>query len=237
MVIVPQKKLMESYYLESFFKKVHWNATIIRYGNDRGCEPDFIVDIDGCGVGIEVTELFKSTGRKGSENKAHEKQNQKYLSSLATYYYDMGGFPIRLQLHVVDNISRYNVSDIVIKLKNSVSNLQDWGIAEIQLEDGIVANIRRLPESALKYTRWNIVSDHVGYSYPITLEMLQRTIAPKYDKVVNYKLAAKRIILVVYADRTWNSGLVNIQGKMEIPTNGFDSIYLYFHPECTIKIS
>lgn len=188
------KKDIERFYLEEFIRAFNWNASIISAGNDSGKEPDFFVDLAGEKVGVEITQLFKKKNRKGNPEKAVEKHNESFLSHLADTYYGQSSIPINISLLSRNALQFDSIPGLAVKLAIESERLIDKQKMRIEFDNSAIAHIQRLPESFRKYRRWTFVNDHVGFSKPINIAILNEAIVPKYQKIINYKAAVNKVL-------------------------------------------
>jgi hypothetical protein len=232
------KKEIERFYLNSFFEKMGILARIVRDGDDSGNEPDFFVELEGDEIGVEVTQLFKSIERKGSPDKAKEAQHRYSLLRLADEYYQISDIPINIQ-RLGNNIMFEGSShrDVAQRLLEVAGQLGEWEVSQLMVGAGDKLRVHRLPDSLIGYKCWEWVLGHVGFSKPINKKVLEAAVNPKYEKLEGYRRSAERIILLVYADGTWNSGMVHLdECPPTIELRGFETIYLYMHPERAVQV-
>lgn len=213
------------------------SAHIVRDGNDSD-EPDFFVKLDGNEVGFELTQLFKSISGNGSADKECEMYHHKFLSRLADTYYQMSDIPIQLQFNgTISKCTEDNLHDLAQRISEATKQLDEWGDSEIELEGGDSFHIHRLSNSLKGYRRWTWVNGHIGWPCTINQALLQAKIKPKHDRLERYKRSVDRVRLLVFSDRTWNSGMLLLDNPLPtVELRGFEKIYLYLHPEQAFQI-
>lgn len=234
-----KKKKRERFYLDKFLECIGWNPSNIYDGNDSGQEPDFLIDLNGVKIGVEVTQLFKQHGENGSQDKALEIKHQKFLSDLADSYYKINGTPIHLRIldkiGVIDSNIMDTVTDLAQELFDITKKMEEKERVEEKLSVGLRVDVLRLTNESKykKYRRWQWIGDHVGFSRQITVKMLEDRVDSKRKKTDKYKSVVERVILLVYADTRYKSGFVHPEDQMTLIVNngGFEAIYLFLYPK------
>jgi len=168
-----------------------------------------------------------------------EIRNHNGLLRLADAYYQISDIPIDVQRIGKNGIfGGGNLDGVAQDLAKVVGQLGEWEASQIAIDTDDKLQVRRLPSSRKGYRRWEWVSGHVGFSKPIDEQMLKAAVNPKYDKLKGYRRSVKRVMLLVYADRTWNSGMVHRDNRpLTVGVRGFEEIYLYLHPEWAVRLS
>lgn len=232
-----QKKVIERFYLDSFFEKMGLLAHIVRDGDDSGNEPDFFVKINGDEIGIEITQLFKSIGRKGSTDKRTEAQHRSCLLHVAKEYYLISDIPINVHMQSSGLFKGYDCRGVARRLSEVAGQIDEWEVSKFMVDAVNKLRVRRLPASLNGYMRWTWAQDHMGFSKVISKELIEASVNPKYKKLKAYRRSTERIILLVYADTTLNSGMVHLdECPPKIELKGFESIYLYIYPERAVRV-
>jgi len=105
-------KELERMFLDGWLKD-HPELTFVR-NSER---PDFIVQDDVGELGVEVRQVFRDKGRKGSPKRIKESSRGKFLRKLASAYYTAGGRPISLSSLMSIVPSNEAIDRIVAKLR------------------------------------------------------------------------------------------------------------------------
>jgi hypothetical protein len=236
--MIPQKerkKAAERFQLESFIRASRLPWVIERAGNDLG-EPDFLILDNGKRVGVEITQLFAD--KKGttapSSLKKNESLNLRKLNELANLYYSVQTIPIRVQFV---GAGFADLSAVAGRLSELASGLVEMKSQRFEFGGGLIAHVLRLPISMSDYRRWDIVSDHIGWSVRIDAAMLEGAIAPKRERLKDYKRSVEEVVLLLYADRLFASGMITDVDALEADIGGFAAVYLFAFPDEAKQIS
>jgi hypothetical protein len=229
------KKARERFYLESFLDEANLNAAIESEGSDNGTEPDFFLNLNGERVGIELTELFSDGDRqneRGSASKIGEMRRLRTLARLKGEYDKKCGVPINVQ--IVSHVPK-DEATLLGGLIQSAPMLADWGQARLIGETP--AYIRRLPLSICEKAAWSFIGDSVGFFRNISVSLLEARIAPKRKKLPLYRNSVDRVHLLLYANRTLQSGRIHTMGEIpSVDIGGFEAVYVYLCPGIVEKI-
>ena len=170
-----------------------------------------------------------------SNDKTSESRHKKFLKILSEEYYKIGGCPIMLKL-LFRNPNEFGINNCIATfaclIKEKAYALSQNDTVEFQLDEEIKARIVRLSDNDKfkKYESWKIVKDSVGFLKRMDAEMLKNSLSPKYEKLKKYKETVERVIVLLYADRTKNSGFMHLEGQLpKVKLGGFEAIYLYLH--------
>jgi hypothetical protein len=99
------------------------------------------------------------------------------------------------------------------------------------LSDDTRACIRRLPLVVREKAAWRFIGDSVGFSRNISAGLLESRIAPKREKLQMYKTSVDRVQLLLYANRTLQSGRMHFTGQIpSVDIGGFEAAYVYLCP-------
>lgn len=229
-----RKKSIERFQLESFIRASRLPWIIDREGNDLG-EPDFFVLNKGKHIGVEITQLFadKKGTTTASSLKRNESLNSKRLEKLIDLYYSMQTIPIRAQFV---GSSFADLPAIAGRLSDLANGLTEMKIERFEFGGGMIVHLRRLPMTMSGYRQWDIVSDHVGWSARVDAAMLEAAIAPKRERLEAYRQSVDRVVLLLYADRRFGSGMITDIDALQADCGGFEAIYLYAFPDQTNQI-
>lgn len=224
-----RKKAAERFQLESFIRASGFPWVIDRAGDDSG-EPDFFIFSDGRRIGIEITQLFadKKEVTAGSSLKRNESLNLRQLEKLIDMYYSMQTIPIRVQFV---GSSFGDLPAIAGRLSELASGLAEMKSERFEFGGGMIAHLLRLPPSMSGSRRWDIVSDHIGWSVRVSAAMLEGAIAPKRERLKNYRQSEEQVILLLYSDRLFASGMITDIDALEADVDGFAAVYLYAFPD------
>jgi hypothetical protein len=195
--------------------------------------PDLIINDSSFRFGLEVRELYKDEGAKGSAKKAKEKYNKRQVSNLAQVYYENSLVPIKVDL--LGNIDHQ--TEILRVLTNEIDQLCESDQLRLEPYDGCVIYIRKLPEQFQKYSRWNYVSDHVGWVDTLDKSLLERTILKKADNLSKYRAHVPDVRLLIVSNRIYNSGKAQLMNTIKCDAKGFNAVYYLSYPEGAWQLS
>lgn len=224
-----RKKAAERFQLESFIRASGLPWVIDRPGDDLG-EPDFFVLSEGKRVGVEITQLFadKKESTAGSALKRNESLNLRQLEKLIDMYYSMQTIPIHVQFV---GSSFGDLPAIAGRLSELACGLAEMKSERFEFGGGLIVHLRRLPPSMSGYRRWNIVADHVGWSVRVNAAILEGAIAPKRERLKSYRQSVDQVILLLYADRLFASGMITDIEGLEADISGFTTVYIFAFPD------
>jgi len=219
------KKRHERFLLDRFLELQRISPTCIQPLDP----PDFLIDLEGRKVGIEVTELFirsnKSEAHPQPEGEpllqAVESITNLIVSKAREIYFDAGNPPVLSKIWFSDRITLDKkkgdqIAELIAHQIQSMSlqNSQEvaWRSSEDENEERSlsesVAIIRtyRVPE--LRFARWTVVRP--GLVATLTPKHLQEVIDKKAKKINGYKKKAEEIWLLIFADRTLPSQMFSV---------------------------
>lgn len=189
--------------------------------------PDFIVTSAGHRFGLEVTGCHVGLKtRKGSLERAKESANHAWLTAIRRRY-EAGG---RAGLHVryrgeVSAKAAEELLQRLIKARFETRCPSD-PLDRLKLTKG-TAYVHRAPNAY-----WMMLKDRVGY-VSRDGSFLQREIDLKAKKLPKYREACDDIRLLVVADRTHNSGKLQLEDGFRPDLRGFDAVYFFSYP-CSV---
>jgi hypothetical protein len=214
-----RKKRHERFLLDRFFEHQGIVPTCV----DPGESPDFLIDLDGRTVGVEVTELFirsdKSEMRPKPEGgpllQAAESVADLIVSKAWEIYFDADNPPVLSTIWFSDRVAldKKNgdrIAELIARQIQSMS-LQNshaaaWRSSEDENDEhplsGSVDIIHtsRVPE---RLALWTVARP--GLVANLTPKRLQEEIDKKASKITAYKNRAAEIWLLIVVDRTRSS--------------------------------
>ena len=228
---VEKKKQRERFLLDQFLK--HQKITPKRIV--PGESPDFLIDLEGRAVGIEMTELFIRRNRseahpeplKESLLKKIESNADRIISKAREIYFSAGNPPVLSTIVISDRIT------LDKKKGDQIAELIAYQIQSMSLENSQAAKWRsceeenekhplldlvyfihteRVPE--LRFAHWTVVK--AGLVATLTSECLQAEIDKKANKINTYRKKAEEIWLLMVADPTRLSQKFSIQTDFPI---------------------
>jgi hypothetical protein len=218
-----KKKRREKFLLDRFLEHQGMAPTRI----DPGESPDFLINLDGRTVGIEVTELFiqrcNSEARllpKDPPLQAIESISTQIVSKAREIYFDASN-PFILS-HILfsnritpdidkrkgDQIAKL-IADQIQSMSRQDSEGSDWRSRDDEKEENplsewvIFISAWRVPK--LRFAQWSPTNNSVGLVATLTPERLQEEIDKKASRINAYKKRAEEIWLLIVADRSRSS--------------------------------
>jgi hypothetical protein len=224
------KKLRERTYLDAFLRLSRRKAKVIE--TER---PDFVLVAGGSRTGVEVTEVLRRDEGAGSTLKRKELNNQRALTALATKYYEAGGRP--LQLHLIKGpIPHEPQADAFVRelarVRESMAENEQRRDPFGDREDLGTLHVRALPDSFVRYNRWQFVDDVVGWVETLEPARLTRIIENKSRKLTAYRRGVAAVELLIVAEKLKNSGKWRLPDDfVPLDPRGFDAVHLLLHPD------
>lgn len=224
-------KIQERIYVESAAKLlgVTWQI------DDIAEPPDFLVVDDGHSFGLEVRQVFADRETfSGSPSKRKETLKSRTISRIADVYYSKGGLPVSAKF--LGSVSEEDVESIArVMLSNYVST--PWLQTIVHFPDTKIY-VTALPSEVGQYRRWVSVSDRVEWVRSATQSDLQYAIDRKTPNLALYKQKFSDVVLLLVAERLFNSGRLALPSiKCTVTNPGYSSIYFLSHPEAVARIA
>jgi len=210
--------------------------------------PDFLIDLEGRKVGIEVTELFirsnKSEAHPRPEGElllqAAESTTNLIVSKARKIYLDAGNPPVLSTIvfsnrSTLDKKKGHQIAKLIasqiqsMSLKNS--QVVNWRPSDDKnekhpLSESVVL-IHALGVPELRFARWTVA--RAGFVVTLAPRHLQAVIDKKANKINDYKKYAEEIWLLTVADRTRPSQNLSVAPDfpLESVSSPFTKTYYY----------
>jgi hypothetical protein len=212
------KKQHERFLLDRFLELQGISPTCIKPLDP----PDFLIDLEGRKVGIEVTELFIHPRGKKSEKhlrlardplpQALESYTDRIVSKAQEIYFHARNPPVLLTIWFSNQITLGTTKgdQIADQIANEIQklNLQNsqkfrWSSSEAETDHPLSESVflihaQGVPD--LRFAHWTVARP--GLAAPLTPKRLQDVIDKKATKINEYKKIAEEIWLLIVADRT-----------------------------------
>ncbi len=232
------KRQRERLYLEAFLGQIGWHHHRIAWGPDP---PDFLLETGDEIIAVEMTQLYKDEGLRGSPVKAAEGERAKFLRQLASEYYAQGGRPLLVKAMVPGIPDPRAVAALAARLHECRPTVA-WDTTEFEAKVGGLEHarfyLRALPDEQARYSRWECITDAVGWVRPLSVELIAERIQEKAEKLQEYLKAADRVMLLLVADRLLNSGKLEFAPTgTRLPTCGFSEVHLLMFPLRTYQVA
>ena len=194
---------------------------------DEGESPDFGINDNGEEFGLEVRQVFvDEVVGSGSSAKKLESDQQRLIQIISTTYYKNQYAPLHVQF--AGTIAKHDVKNIVeILAKSRPKYFGPESLLEFEKVSvgELVLYLKPLPPSFEKYSRWISVSSRVGWVSEISSSSLQSAVDSKAAKLPSYKVKYEKNVLLLVADRTYNSGRLAGSCPIKLLNPGFHKIY------------
>lgn len=235
-----RKKATERFYLDKFKELSGRQFEVVEHRE----EPDFLLKLpDDSVIGLEVRMLFKDEANKGSPKKREEQLRKRFLHRVAKEYYGQGGLPAHVQaiLPYPDQLTE----DWIEKLAKRLRMARPKGDStrkyrKIDLGKNHIATfyVWALTDALGNYNKWVCVDNFSGFVRNITEGFLFERIAEKCDRLPDYRKAVEQTILLLVAERTQGSGMIDYAPAAGLlPSLGFAEVHLLIHPLSAYRIA
>lgn len=202
------------------------------------CEaPDFILRDEGGLFGLEVVQIFKDSSPAGSPAKKIESHRQAALEELAQKYYASGGKPLTVTA-LMPTPSLGDLDRLARRLRQKRS-CRPWTQTQLPIgREGTRLYLTALPDEAGSYRLWRCASSAAGWVRPLCEASVASAIDAKARKLTSYRRAASRVALLLVADSTRGSGMVDwFHRDVAAAARGFDAVYFYRYPMAVIQVA
>jgi len=236
------QKLRERFLLEQFIEAAEIKAQIV----EQREAPDFVVQVNGRLVGIEVTELFVSQDSHGNTLQAQEAISSRIVAKAQELYQASGAPPAHITICFAPNcdfrnLNRNKVSQQLCnwasELKLSLWQRVDWRPDEPHdLLSDEISFIHALGVPCFSMAHWSVAS--AGWVAPLTSASLQARIDAKAERLRRYSTVTADVWLLVVADSMRPSSLIEAKPKFEIQTivSPFSRTFFYRHPHIVLEL-
>jgi hypothetical protein len=116
-----------------------------------------------------------------------------------------------------------------------------WQLREFEFEPAERCNLEiklvRLPDKFDRYSQWTFLDNRVGCSRPLDRIIIKDKVRRKAARLPQYKQSYADVMLLIVADRTYQSGMFHtVTEEISTPSFGFSSVYLALYPENYMRI-
>jgi hypothetical protein len=221
-----RQKVEEMLFAERAMDLLGENWTIHEPDNEREWPVLLVTTASGL-FALEVRKLYSDEVSGGSLTRAAESSRACIKKQIASVYYKRGLPSVRVQFFgMPDDSNRF--SDEIAKI---VPTMKTWERKKVTYDNNRYVYICRLPEVCGEYSRWDIVSDSVGWDGVIDSSIVQTVVDKKSANLSRYKEHVEDVRLLLVCDRTKNSGKHVFRHLSFIESAGFNYIYLLSYPD------
>ena len=189
--------------------------------------PDLLIRSGACHFGLEVREITKDTEtRKGSKRKANESSNLRKIQILAENYYEISSIPLKVGI-IGEIEDSSQLKDVLVKFARGS---KDWDREEIAFGANTEIYVTRLPAEAGRYIRWESVRDKVGWVREVDIEFVRPFVSEKEARITKYMTHVQDVRLLLVADSSYGSGMLEFREDGLKIRSRFSEIYLFEYP-------
>lgn len=174
-----------------------------------------------------IPELFVGhVGRKGSDRKAKESNNQETIDRYREIYVEEKGIP--LCVRILGPVNDETMGELLGQLlQRDFESMRPGHQIIVQPNDQLKVYVTKALRSC-----WLCVDDRVGMVKINPTPIIQRQVAMKSRRLINYHEATgEDVRLLLVANRMLNSGKLELVEQPAIDTCGFRVVYFLSFPE------
>jgi hypothetical protein len=198
----PSRKWRERQLLDAFIQCSRIDAVI----TEEREAPDFIVQIDGRRVGVELTELFVEDDGNVVRPKARESLAAKVVAEARRLYESRGGSPLHVSVGFLPNIdfrkleraaTALTLAEFLLGQDIPPNGHRSWGFNRNSPLPSVVHFVSAFSVPNLECAHW--YAPQAGWIAPLTEAILQSSIETKAAKLASYRAVTSEIWLVLVA--------------------------------------
>lgn len=235
-----RRKQRELFLLERFFDATKLPAIIV----EERERPDFIIQLDGRLIGVEITELFIAHSANSNTMQAQESISTRIVSAAQKFYKDSGAPPAHVSVCFGpgQDLRKLNRDETAKALASFVQslNLSLWQRADWSPEEcdeplpQEISFVHALGVPSFDMAHWGVARS--GWVAQLSVMPLQSRVDEKAKRLPSYKNSIEENWLVVIADATKPSQL--IEAKKDFNPSAISSpfarTFFYRHPDSTV---
>lgn len=203
--------------------------------------PDFIINVDGRPIGLEITELFISHNECGYTMQAQESISSRIVSSAQSLYESSGAPPAHVSICFGpgQDLRRLNRDKTARALASFVQglNLSTWQRLDWHPEESEeslpyeISFIHALGVPSFDMAHWSVA--RAGWVAPLQVSPLQARINEKAKRLPTYTEFIAENWLVVVADATKPSQLIRVKEDFDPRSvnSPFARSFFYSYPD------
>lgn len=224
-------KAEERMYVDAFLQ-----ATRGVVVDEEGESPDFVLRDSLGRLGLEVANVFPDEGENGSRAKSDEVKRVRLLAAAAKHYYAQSNRPLAVTALFAEGGLPTPVS--IAEGLLSVASAEELTPLHLCLFDRTRLTVTPLPAGYGEYSRWKCVNNSSGRVGALRPSDLEDRIADKATKLDAYRKRVDRVALLLVANRTQSSGLVEwVDDGESIALQGFEAIFLFIYPTHVVVLA
>jgi hypothetical protein len=241
---IKKKKDHERFFLERFIEAENLAAKIV---DDEREEPDFIIQINGKHVGVEITEIFISHEKNGTTQQAQEAVSSQVTAKAKKLYQAAGGPPTHVSILFGAGKNLRNMD------RDATAQILCDYIFGLQLTPSQVVNFKSEDENSplpdeisfvhacgvpsFDMGHWGVA--RAGWVASLATTELQNRIDIKAKHLPKYQNSVAENWLLVVADASKPSGQITANddfdpGAIQSP---FARTFFYRYPESALELA
>ena len=195
---------------------------------------DFEVRANESVFGLEVRQVFADQEvAYGSPMKRREAMSAHVIRDLASDYYARGGSPVSARF--LGSLRSADCKSIVsAMLDNAVTYPNGRCVFKVER---VKVYLTAVPPDMPEYRHWLCIDHRVGWLRDATSSELQAAVDRKAGNLHLYRQKFSEIVLLLVADRAFNSGRIRAHEHLSIENPGYSAIYFLSHPEAVIRVA
>ncbi len=233
-----RQKQRERFLLERFFDALGLPVTIIE---DNREAPDFIAQVEGRKIGVELTDVFIHHQTDGNLPQAQESISERIVSSARQLYQESGAPPAHVSVcfSPASDLRQLDRDGTAVSLASFVRglNLIQWQRVDWRPEQlheplpSAISFVHALGVPTFEMAHWAVA--RAGWVAPLTVGALQSRVDGKADKLLDYQKVVAENWLVVVADRSKPSQLLRAVPDFNPRAirSPFAKTFYYGHPD------
>jgi len=196
------KKQYEKFLLERFLDAAKLPGQVV---DDKGESPDFIAEIQGERVGIEITELFNTGGKQAGASQAREAHEDKIVADARNLYTESEGQFAHVSVLFAPNLdyckldrTETSCALAAMAMDQALKRGQPICLNRNNASDKLpqaVTHVQMYGVSTKELGHWRVA--RAGWVGPLTVEILQDGISRKASRLPVYKKRADTNWLVL----------------------------------------
>lgn len=226
-----RKKDRERGFVSAFLKLSNLPARIL----EEREAPDFILEVEGRSVGLEVTEVFRGSNGGPEQPRQTESVINEIILRARRVYEDRGGKPLHVSIGFhsrgeMRHVSRTEAADklatFLLELDPPVDQVVEWRRRAID-PDALPEQIAFISVIAVPVpTMAHWWAPQAGWVAPLVAELLQPSINEKSRKIAQYRCAVPEVWPLLAIEGRSPSQLFEPSSEVPTVASPFDRTYL-----------
>ena len=224
------RKARERFLLDRFLDIAGLSASEVRDAES----PDFVLELQGRAVGIEVTEVFIEPSAQAPSLRANESMTDRIVARAREIHNNAGRRPAFVAVAFFDaQVSQHlrrdevaaALANLVERLTSNGGGLRYWQNNYSDPSLGAIATVSVFPESDASEGRWCV--NRAGWVQPLLPSHLAPAVAEKNLKYERYLQRVPEVWLLMAIDSSAPSQLFDVDASLDLSGLGskFDKTF------------